>query len=150
MSNIIKDIESAIGKAEALLKSWWHNEPKYANILGIGINIAGTALETVFTLEGNGPMATLIGNVVSIAQQKLAAVTQLEAAVGPTPAVKTLLAGIATDIAPLESAIDIKDPKSQAAVTLAVNTINGLVQAFPVTDPAPDPDPDGPAPAATT
>lgn len=137
MTNIFKDAETEIAKGFHLLESWWGSEPKYANALGIGVNIIGVAVETVFTLEGNVAGATAVGTIVSTIQQKLAAATQLVKAVGPTPTVKTLLSGVATDISSLEGAVDIKDPRSQAAVTLAANTINGLVEAFPVADPAP-------------
>ena len=131
--SIISAIESEISKAEKVLLVWWGKEPAFANVLSTGISIAGVALETVFTLEGNGPAATLVGDIVSKAQQELLAVNALVKTVGPTPTGKNLLAGVATDLSGLTAAANITNPKSVAAVTLAVNTVNALVNSFPET-----------------
>ena len=130
---IISAIESEISKAEKALLVWWGKEPAFANVLSTGISIGGVALETVFTLESNGPAATLVGDIVSKAQQELLAVNALVKTVGPTPTGKSLLAGVATDLSGLTAAANITNPKSVAAVTLAVNTVNALVNSFPAT-----------------
>ena len=90
--SFITAIESELAKAEKILASWWGKEPAFANVLATGINIAGAALETVFTLEGNGPASTIVGNVVSKAQQEILAVNSLVTTVGPTPSAKSILA----------------------------------------------------------
>jgi hypothetical protein len=133
----IQDVKSEIGKAEKALASWWGKEPKLANVVGIGVNIAGAALETVFTIEGNGPASTLVGDVVSKAQQELLAVNTLVTNVGTMPTAKGILQGVVSDISALEAAASIKDPKSISAIGLAVNTINSLVNAIPVATAAP-------------
>jgi len=129
--SFITVIESALAKAEKTLTTWWGKAPAFANILSTGITIAGAALETVFTLEGNGPASTLVGDVVSKAQQELLAVSSLVAAVGPNPTAKNIISGVASDLGSLTAAANITNPKSVAAVTLAVNTINALVTSFP-------------------
>jgi hypothetical protein len=131
--SIVSAIESAFDKAKAEIEKWWGKEPDFATILTMGIAIVGVSLETVFTVDGNGPAATLVGAVVSKAQAEIAAVNTLVATVGTTPSVKSLLLGVATDISTLEAAANITDPKSVAAVTLAVNTLNSLVSSFPTT-----------------
>jgi hypothetical protein len=115
------------------LESWWGKEPAFYNVLSVGVNIVGISLETVFTIEGNGAAATLVGDVVSKAQQELLAVNTLVKAAGPTPSAKSLLAGVVTNISSLAAAANIKDPKSVAALTLATNTLNSLIASFPVT-----------------
>jgi hypothetical protein len=131
--SFITAIESGIGKAEKALASWWGKEPAFANVLSTGITIAGAGLETVFTLEGNGPASTIVGAVVSKAQQELLAVNSLVAAVGPVPTAKSIMSGVASDLSTLETAANITNPKSVAAVNLAVNTVNALVSSFPAT-----------------
>ncbi len=134
--SFITAIESELAKAEKILASWWGKEPAFANVLATGINIAGAALETVFTLEGNGPASTIVGNVVSKAQQEILAVNSLVTTVGPTPSAKSILAGVASDIGGLAAAANITNPKSIAAITLGVNTVNALVSSFPAATPA--------------
>lgn len=134
--SFITAIESELAKAEKILASWWGKEPAFANVLTTGINIAGAALETVFTLEGNGPASTIVGNVVSKAQQEILAVNSLVTTVGPTPSAKSILAGVASDIGGLAAAANITNPKSIAAITLGVNTVNALVSSFPAATPA--------------
>jgi hypothetical protein len=102
-----------------------------------GITIAGAGLETVFTLEGNGPASTLVGDIVSKAQQELLAVKSLTAAVGPNLTAKSILAGVSTDVGTLEQAANITNPKSVAAINLAISTINALVAAYPEATPVP-------------
>lgn len=135
--SFISVIESEIAKAEKVLASWWGKEPAFSNILSIGVNTVGIALETVFTLENNGPASTLVGDIVSKAQQEILAVNTLVTTVGPTPTAKNMLAGVATDIGGLETAANITNPKSKAAVSLAVNTVNALVNSFPATPAVP-------------
>jgi len=137
--SFITALESDISKVEKVLESWWGKEPAFYNVLSVGVNIVGISLETVFTIDGNGPAATLVGNIVSKAQQELLAVNTLVKTVGPTPTGKSLLAGVASDVSQLEAAANITDPKSVAALTLAVNTLNNLVASFPVTAPTPAP-----------
>ena len=135
--SFITALESDISKAEKVLASWWGKEPAFENVLSIGINTVGISLETVFTLENNGPASTLVGNIVSKAQQELLAVNTLVTTVGPNPASKSVLVGIATDLGGLETAANITNPKSKAAVGLAVNTVNALVNSFPATPAVP-------------
>jgi hypothetical protein len=75
--SVISAIESALAKAEKTLASWWGKEPAFYNILSVGVNVVGISLETVFTLESNGPASTLVGDIVSKAQQELLAVNTL-------------------------------------------------------------------------
>jgi hypothetical protein len=96
--SVISAIESVLAKAEKTLASWWGKEPAFYNILSVGVNVVGISLETVFTLESNGPASTLVGDIVSKAQQELLAVNTLVKTVGPTPSGKSLLAGVATDL----------------------------------------------------
>jgi hypothetical protein len=131
--SFISDIKSELSKVEKILESWWGKEPAFYNVLSVGVNIVGISLETVFTIEGNGAAATLVGDVVSKAQQELLAVNTLVKAAGPTPSAKSLLAGVVTNISSLAAAANIKDPKSVAALTLATNTLNSLIASFPVT-----------------
>jgi hypothetical protein len=131
--SVISAIESVLAKAEKTLASWWGKEPAFYNILSVGVNVVGISLETVFTLESNGPASTLVGDIVSKAQQELLAVNTLVKTVGPTPSGKSLLAGVATDLGSLEQAANITNPQSVAAVNLAVSTVNTLVSSFPVT-----------------
>jgi hypothetical protein len=135
--SFVTAVEADFKKALATLESWWGKEPGFATMLSAGINIAGVALETVFTIDGNGPAAALVASIVSKAQAELAAVNTLVSTVGTTPSVKSLLAAVASDLSQLEAAAGIKDAKSVAAISLAVNTINGLVSAFPAATPAP-------------
>ena len=135
--SFITVLESDIRKAEKVLAVWWGKEPAFENVLSIGINTVGIALETVFTLENNGPASTLVGNIVSKAQQELLAVNALVTTVGPNPTSKSVLVGIATDLGGLETAANITNSKSKAAVGLAVNTVNALVNSFPATPAAP-------------
>jgi hypothetical protein len=131
--SFISDIKSELSEVEKILESWWGKEPAFYNVLSVGVNIVGISLETVFTIEGNGAAATLVGDVVSKAQQELLAVNTLVKAAGPTPSAKSLLAGVVTNISSLAAAANIKDPKSVAALTLATNTLNSLIASFPVT-----------------
>ena len=133
----ISAVEGFLAKAEKELASWWGKAPAFANVLSTGITIAGAGLETVFTLEGNGPAATLVGDIVSKAQQELLAVKSLSAAVGPNPTAKSILAGVSTDVSTLEQAANITNPKSKAAIDLAISTINALVAAYPEATPVP-------------
>jgi hypothetical protein len=132
----ISAVESFLSKAEKELASWWGTAPKFANVLSTGITIAGAGLETVFTLEGNGSAATLVGDIVSKAQQELLAVKSLTTAVGPNPTAKSILAGVSTDIGTLEQAANITNPKSVAAIKLAISTIDAIVAAYPEATPS--------------
>jgi hypothetical protein len=131
--SFISDIKSELSKVEKILESWWGKEPAFYNVLSVGINIVGVSLETVFTIDGNGAAATLVGDAVSKAQQELLAVNTLVKTVGPTPSAKSLLAGVALNIGSLASAANITNSKSVAALTLATNTLNSLIASFPVT-----------------
>jgi hypothetical protein len=131
--SFISDVKSELSNVEKILESWWGKEPAFYNVLSVGVNIVGISLETVFTIEGNGAAATLVGDVVSKAQQELLAVNTLVKTAGPTPSAKSLLTGVVTNISSLAAAANIKDPKSVSALNLAISTLNTLVSSFPVT-----------------
>jgi len=146
----IKDLESDVAKAEATIASWWGGDGqlKFVNVVGTGVTIAGTALETFFQLEGNGAAAAFVGNIVSEAQQKLAAVKQVVTSIGPTLSAKSVLQGVSSSLSQIDSVIGIKNPKSIASLNLATATINNLISSYP-NDPTllPTPTP-APTPAA--
>ena len=135
--SFITALESDMSKVEKTLLSWWGKEPAFYNILSVGVNVAGMALETVFTIDGDGPAATLVGDAVSKAQQELLAINTLVKSVGPIPSAKSLLAGVAANISTLATAANITDAKSKSALTLAITTLNSLVTSFPAATPAP-------------
>lgn len=140
--SFVTDVESELGKAEKELAQWWGKEPALNNVVGIAATTIGTALETVFTLEGNGAGASVVGDAVSKVQQDLLAVKTLVATVGPTPSVANVLKGVASDVGDLATIAGIKNPTSLASLKIATTTAETLANTITAAVPTP------PAPAA--
>jgi hypothetical protein len=129
--SFIKDLESFASKFEKDLEALWKKAPAVEKVAETTITFVGPILETIFTLAGDGPAATVVGDIVSKAQQDLTAASALLSTIGPTPSVAGVISGVATNVASLETAANITDPKVVADIALVVKELQAVVAAFP-------------------
>ena len=135
----IKDIKTFAAKIEAELAKLWVAAPTLAQVVSTTLTFVGPVLQAVVTAEAGSAAGTVVGSVIATAQQDLTAVKGLITTVGPTPTVASLLNGVKADLASLLGAAKISNPASVSNVTLVINELEALVDAFPVTSAAATP-----------
>jgi len=96
------------------------------------LTFVGPILETVVEVTEGPAVDAAVTLVINAAERDLIAAKALITAVGPTLSVKSLLAGVSSDLGGLLTAAQVTNPTSASNVKLVVGELNALVNAFPV------------------
>ena len=130
-STIIKDVESFASKFEKELAKLWSKAPSVAAVASTVLQFVAPLIETAFTIESGAAAGSAVTSLLNTVEQKLVAAQGLITAIGATPTLTAVIAGVESDLTDLLSLGGFKNSTTQANIQLVLKEIQALLGALP-------------------
>ena len=131
LSTIIKDVESFASKFEKELAKLWSKAPSVAAVASTVLQFVAPLIETAFTIEAGAAAGAGVTSLLNTVEQKLVAAQGLITAIGATPTLTAVIAGIESDLTDLLSLGGFKNSMTQSNIQLVLKEIQALLGALP-------------------
>lgn len=128
----IEDIEkvdkTVVGWLVKEYSAFYKSEPTIVQVVDSTIQYIEIGLPIVLGVTGGAALAGPIDAILNEAVSDLKVVSATIDDFGPSPSAASIIQGVQTELASLETAANITDPASKAKLQLIVNAVGSLYQ----------------------